>query len=90
MGNSLKALSFTQIWTFFNKFRRTFFINLEEYHILPKHAFYFLSHMECMIKQTKKTYHSAYKIIFIVFDTLEKKEDILKSRLVMTSFWCLH
>lgn len=54
-----------------------------------KHASYFLSHMECMIKCTEKTYNSAYKIIYIVFDALKKKEDIFKLRLVMTSFWNL-
>lgn len=28
--------------------------------------------MECMIKWTEKTYNSAYKIIYIVFDALKK------------------
>ena len=40
-----------------------------------------------MIKRTEKTYNIAYKIIFIVLDALKK--DILKRRLVMTSFWSL-
>lgn len=61
-------LCFISLEDFLNKFRRILY-SLKSY----KHASYFLSHMEYMIKWTEETYSSIYRIIFIVFDTLKKK-----------------